>query len=46
MAGYNFKDEADVQLFLKNLYTEYQFGCYGEKKGEGECVRDRAGEST
>ncbi|XP_014203250.1 cytochrome c oxidase assembly factor 7 homolog [Copidosoma floridanum] len=34
MAGYDFKDEEQVREYLKNLYTEYKFGCYGEKKPE------------
>ncbi|XP_058796074.1 cytochrome c oxidase assembly factor 7 homolog [Phymastichus coffea] len=32
--AYNLKNEEDVRLYLKNLYTEYQFGCYGEKNPE------------
>lgn len=36
MAGYNFKDEKEVQEYLKNLYIEYQFGCLSEKKPEGK----------
>ncbi|KAK9305838.1 hypothetical protein QLX08_003336 [Tetragonisca angustula] len=34
MAGYNFKDEKEVQEYLKNLHIEYQFGCLSEKKPE------------
>ena len=36
MAGYNFKDEKEVQEYLKNLHIEYQFGCLSEKKPEGK----------
>lgn len=36
MSGYNLKSEEDVKEYLKNLFTEYQFGCYGEKNPEGE----------
>ncbi|OXU27670.1 hypothetical protein TSAR_003741 [Trichomalopsis sarcophagae] len=32
--AYDLKSEEDVKLYLKNLYTEYQFGCYGEKNPE------------
>lgn len=34
MAGYNLKDSEDVEEYLKNLYTEYQFGCLSEKNPE------------
>jgi len=33
---YNLKEEKDVQEYLKNLHTEYQFGCHSEKKANGE----------
>lgn len=39
MAGYDLKNEEDVKLYIQNLYTEYKFGCYGEKKPEGERTR-------
>ncbi|XP_014235776.1 cytochrome c oxidase assembly factor 7 homolog [Trichogramma pretiosum] len=34
MAGYDLKSEEDVKLYLKNLLTEYTYGCYGEKNPE------------
>lgn len=33
--AYNFKSEADVKDFLKNLGIEYRFGCLKERKPEG-----------
>ncbi|KAK0183231.1 hypothetical protein PV327_001292 [Microctonus hyperodae] len=30
---FNFKNEEDVQEYLKNIYTEYKFGCEKEKNG-------------
>lgn len=33
--SYDFKNEKDVQEFITNLYTEYKFGCWKEKKPEG-----------
>lgn len=33
---YNLKDEEEVKQFLENLGTEYRFGCFSEKKPEGE----------
>lgn len=35
--AYDLKNEEDVKEYLKNLHIEYQFGCYSEKKPEGEC---------
>ncbi|KAL1130440.1 hypothetical protein AAG570_011688 [Ranatra chinensis] len=32
--AYNLKSEEDVKEYLKNLGTEYRFGCYNEKKPE------------
>ncbi|XP_077298392.1 cytochrome c oxidase assembly factor 7 [Arctopsyche grandis] len=32
--NFNFKNEEDVKQYLDNLNTEYQFGCYREKKPE------------
>nr|XP_033332840.1 cytochrome c oxidase assembly factor 7 homolog [Megalopta genalis] len=29
---YNLKDPEEVKEYLKNLYIEYKFGCYSEKK--------------
>ncbi|XP_053598457.1 cytochrome c oxidase assembly factor 7 homolog isoform X1 [Microplitis demolitor] len=29
--GFNFKNEEDVRAYLKNIYTEYRFGCDSEK---------------
>ncbi|XP_076625916.1 cytochrome c oxidase assembly factor 7 isoform X2 [Colletes latitarsis] len=34
MAAYNLKDANEVKEYLKNLYIEYQFGCYNEKNPE------------
>lgn len=34
--AYNLQSEEDVKDFIKNLGIEYRFGCYSEKKGEGE----------
>ncbi|CAK9801026.1 Cytochrome c oxidase assembly factor 7 homolog [Anthophora quadrimaculata] len=34
MTGYNLKDENEVKEYLKNLHTEYLFGCHSEKKPE------------
>lgn len=34
--AYDLKKEEDVKEYLKNLHIEYQFGCYSEKKPEGE----------
>lgn len=31
----NFKDEAEVKDYLKNIGIEYRFGCYSEKNPEG-----------
>lgn len=36
MAFTNLKSEEEVKEYLKNLGTEYRFGCYSEKKPEGE----------
>lgn len=33
--AYNLKSEEDVKLYLKNLGTEYRFGCLSEKNPEG-----------
>ena len=33
--AYNFKSEAEVKEYLDNLGTEYRFGCFSEKKGDG-----------
>ncbi|KAK0073121.1 hypothetical protein PV325_010256 [Microctonus aethiopoides] len=30
---FNFKNEEDVQAYLKNIYIEYKFGCEKEKNG-------------
>ncbi|XP_063992780.1 cytochrome c oxidase assembly factor 7 homolog [Diachasmimorpha longicaudata] len=30
---FNFKNEEDVQAYLKNIYMEYRFGCESEKNG-------------
>ncbi|XP_015118822.1 cytochrome c oxidase assembly factor 7 homolog [Diachasma alloeum] len=30
---FNFKNEEDVQAYLKNIYMEYRFGCETEKNG-------------
>lgn len=32
--AYNLKNADEVKEYLKNLHTEYQFGCYHEKKPE------------
>ncbi|CAK9823654.1 Cytochrome c oxidase assembly factor 7 homolog [Anthophora retusa] len=34
MTGYNLKDENEVKEYLKNLHTEYLFGCKSEKNPE------------
>lgn len=33
--GFNFKNEEDVRAYLKNIYTEYRFGCDSEKNANG-----------
>lgn len=33
--AYNLKSEEEVKEYIKNLGTEYRFGCYSEKKPEG-----------
>lgn len=33
--GTNFKSEEDVNEYIKNLGTEYRFGCFNEKNPEG-----------
>ena len=35
MAGVNFKNEEEVQDYLKNIGTEYKFSCFKEKNPEG-----------
>lgn len=35
----DFKDESDVKDYIERLGIEYRFGCYSEKKPEGECER-------
>lgn len=32
---YNLKNEEEVKEYVKNLGTEYRFGCFSEKKPEG-----------
>ncbi|KAG7200739.1 hypothetical protein KM043_001288 [Ampulex compressa] len=32
--AYNLKDPEEVKEYLKNLHTEYKFGCYSEKNPE------------
>lgn len=34
--AYDFKRPEDVIEYLKNLHIEYKFGCFSEKKPEGE----------
>ncbi|KOC65074.1 Sel1 repeat-containing protein 1 like protein [Habropoda laboriosa] len=34
MTGYNLKNDNEVKEYLKNLHTEYIFGCRSEKKPE------------
>lgn len=36
MAAFNLKNSEDVKEYLKNLHIEYKFGCYSEKKPDGE----------
>lgn len=31
--SFNFKNEEEVQEYLKNIYIEYKFGCESEKNG-------------
>lgn len=33
--SYDFEKEEDAKLYVKNLGIEYRFGCYREKKPEG-----------
>lgn len=33
--AFDLKDEGEVKEYLENLGTEYRFGCYHEKKPEG-----------
>lgn len=35
----DFKSESDVKDYIERLGIEYRFGCYSEKKPEGECKR-------
>lgn len=37
--AYNFKNEEDVQDYLKNIGTEYRFSCFKEKNAEGISFR-------
>lgn len=37
--AFNLKSEEEVKEYLKNLYTEYKFGCLSEKRPEGESER-------
>lgn len=32
----DFKNESDVKDYIERLGIEYRFGCYSEKKPEGE----------
>lgn len=32
---FNFRNEKDVEAYLKNIYIEYKFGCEKEKNGNG-----------
>lgn len=34
--AYDFKNEDDVKDYIKNLGTEYRFGCFSEKNPEGK----------
>lgn len=34
--AYNLKSEEEVKDYIKNLGTEYRFGCYSEKNPEGK----------
>ena len=33
--AWNLKDEKDTEEYIKNLAIEYRFGCFSEKKPEG-----------
>jgi len=33
--AWNLKDEKEQEEYINNLGTEYRFGCYHEKKPEG-----------
>jgi len=35
--AYDLKKESDVKEYVEKLGVEYRFGCYSEKKPEGEC---------
>lgn len=36
--SYDLTKEEDAKLFVKNLGIEYRFGCYQEKKPEGNSI--------
>jgi cytochrome c oxidase assembly factor 7 len=37
--GLDLKNESDVKDYIEKLGVEYRFGCYSEKKPEGECKK-------
>lgn len=37
--AYNLKSEEEVKEYIKNLGTEYRFGCYSEKNPEGRAFK-------
>lgn len=34
--AYDLKDEENVKEYIEKLGIEYRFGCYSEKKADGE----------
>lgn len=36
--SFDLKDETEVKDYIEKLGIEYRFGCYSEKKPEGEHV--------
>jgi hypothetical protein len=36
--AYDLQSETDVKDYIEKLGIEYRFGCYSEKKPEGECI--------
>ena len=38
MSSFDLKNETEVKEYIDKLGVEYRFGCYSEKKPEGNCV--------
>lgn len=39
--AYDLKKESEVKEYVEKLGVEYRFGCYSEKKPEGNLVHSR-----